>query len=209
MNASAQSRPPIGPMSHTSSGYEWLPSESDPAFVFPVLSDYPSHADFPRSGDPQDIWTETIHRVMSGEVSPSGVTLHLSSNLKKSSDEAAILPLIKAFISYHRPSLSRAAALTALFAAREWSSTRDPRWIQRLNFNTIHLVSSTDTFPACYRPSRTSTMIPSGSEKSCYTSTPRFVPTPAAFTNGRHDYEGLCEVMWDSTRAPGFECWRV
>lgn len=104
-----------------------------------------------------------------------------------------------------RPSLRLPMVRVLLVLVGQWEKSGDEKFLQGLNFNRLPLqgAATEDLLP-----SRTALIRSERTSRPALTNSPRFRPDPEELTAGRMDYEGMCEVLWGSTRAVEFECWR-
>jgi hypothetical protein len=104
-----------------------------------------------------------------------------------------------------RPSLRLPMARVLLALVGQWEKTGDEKFLQGIDFNRLPgpRKAGEDLLP-----SRTALIRSESTSRPAVTNSPRFRPSPSELTAGRMDYEGMCEVLWDSTRAVEFECWR-
>lgn len=118
----------------------------------------------------------------------------------------SVLEDFRARIESTRPSARAATARVMLSLVGNWEETGDPRFLQGVNFNRLPPLRPSEE---SYLPSRTALIRSESTKSKAITNSPRFRPAPPEMTAGRMDYEGMCEVMWDSTRSVQFECWRL
>lgn len=105
-----------------------------------------------------------------------------------------------------RPSLRLPMARVLLALVGQWEKTGDEKFLQGIDFNRLPRPRKPGED---LLPSRTALIRSPSTSRPAVTNSPRFRPTPAELTGGKMDYEGMCEVLWESTRAVEFECWRA
>jgi len=105
-----------------------------------------------------------------------------------------------------RPSIRMGVLKIMLELIGKWEETGDTKYLQGLNFNRLPPLGSPENE---YRPNRTALIRSTKTMRTAITNSPRFRPDAETLTGGRMDYEGMCEVLWSSTRSTHFECWRV
>ncbi len=120
-------------------------------------------------------------------------------------DWSSVMEDFRSRLESTRPSIRPAMTKVLLTLVGKWEESGDTRFLQGLNFNRLPRPSSPKDG---YLPSRTALIRSSQTTTPAITNSPRFQPSPMELTAGRMDYEGMCEVLWESTRSVEFECWR-
>lgn len=198
-------------MSHTASGYLW---EVEPPHTLEVkaVADIERILSPTAGREPPFGWKHLGRlgqSVLCGRTAPEEVPNALRKLGNKDPKWPEICAAVEARINTSRPSRRKGTALVALDLVEGWLVTGSSSFVQGLDFNKVFLASPAGGKEPTYLPSRTVIIRSNRTRSVCAASSPRFHSGPAEITKGRHDYEGLSEVMWNSTRAPEFECWRI
>ncbi len=209
-----QSQTRMGELSHTASGYLW---EIEPSWSFDIKAVTNIEKTLsPLCSQPPDYgWKylgKLAHAVLNDNLASEDLPQAMRSvgiPSSASREWSKITETISRRLRSTRPSRKKGTALLCLELVENWLCTGDEILLQCLDFNRIFTVRPDPAKPPTYLPARTAVLRSNVTRIKCATSSPRCHPSPDEFTAGRHDFEGLSEMMWKSTRSPEFECWRV
>jgi hypothetical protein len=209
-----QSQTRMGELSHTASGYLW---EIEPSWSFDIkaVTDIDRTLSPLSDQAPDYGWKylgKLTREVLAGRLPPEKLAPALKgiqTSASSAREWERIIATVARRLESTRPSRRKGTALLCLELAEAWLCTGDEILLQCLDFNRIFPVKPDPAKPPTYLPARTAVLRSNVTRLKCATSSPRCHPSPDEFTADRHDFEGLSEMMWKSTRAPEFECWRV
>lgn len=215
-------RPKLGRLTHTASSVFW---HEEPQDILTV----PSPSSTPPTGTRAAAALRNLPALDSPapQVSSEGVAVlsilssltlssHLPGVLDSSPRSAGPRPHDPAWESVEedfrarmestRPSRRPLMARVLLSLVGQWEETGNEKFLQGIDFNRL---PGPLTPGENLLPSRTALIRAESTSRPAVTNSPRFRPTPSELTRGRMDYEGMCEVLWESTGAVEFECWRA
>ena len=207
MNPSSTS-PSIGRKSHSASSIKW---SSEPSGVLEIRDietalrpDYSPQ--IPAGTHAHWCWQKFLESP--SEASALATLEHYRNRIKAAPAPAGWQSAVEDFrlrLVSSRPSIRSGVLKVMLELLGNWEKTGDERFLQGLNFNRLPSLKSPR---GEYLPSRTALIRSTKTTRAAVTNSPRFRPSPEEMTAGRMDFEGMCEVLWSSTRATHFECWR-